>query len=92
MLNSTIYYPSTLTFCWLWCRIRDDLEKAAHQAIMVQLAVAPVPFPSSSGRRPRLLRDDHVGVAVPRGLNAALDLELQQRPVSLLRPRTPRWR
>ena len=69
-----------LTCRWRWFRGREYLEKAVHApSPQADLSVVPGRLPGSGGRGPRLLRDDHVGVAVLRGLDAALDLGLQQR-------------
>ena len=67
---------------------REYLEEAAHEAVMVLTPPSAISRPS--WRPPR--RIDHVGVAVARGLDAALDLRLQQRLVPPLRPRAPRFR
>ena len=68
---------------------REYLEEAAHEAVMVRTPPSAISCPS--WRRPPR-RIDHVGVAVARGLDAALDLRLQQRLVPPLRPRAPRLR
>ena len=57
---------------------REYLEEAAHEVVMVRTPASAISCPS--WRRPPR-RVDHVGVAVARGLDAALDLRLQQRLV-----------
>ena len=75
-----------LTCCRRRFGRREYLEEAAHEAVMVRTPPSAISCPS--WRPPR--RIDHVGVAVARGLDAALDLRLQQRLVPPLRPRAPR--